>query len=294
MSVGGAVVLAMVGLGVIVLGRPAFGLLTIVWTVIGAFAVGLGFGGVIALRRRIMSSRRSETDTEQDSAQLAAAAERTRIAREMHDIVAHSLSVVIAQADGGRYAATTDPAAATRALGTIAETGRAALEDMRRILGVLRNPDEDPDTTQLRVPVPDSQDVSALVAQMREAGLDIAMVRVGVGSTLPPGVGLALYRICQEALTNVLKHAGPGVKVTVVDRWEPTRVCIEVHDDGRGAAALGSQGPGHGLIGMRERAEMFGGTLEAGPSRSGGFSVVARIPLPARRPQTGPIERVEQ
>jgi signal transduction histidine kinase len=222
-------------------------------------------------------------------AELAAASERNRIAREMHDIVAHSLSVVIAQADGGLYASKSDPTAATKALTTIAETGRAALADMRRILGVLRHP-EDREQGGLREPTPDSQDLAALVAQMRETGLDIAMVRVGIGSTLPPGVGLVLYRICQEALTNVLKHAGPGVHVTLIDRWEPRQVTLEIRDDGRGAAAPPSDGPGHGLLGMRERAEMLGGSLEAGPGRTGGFAVTARIPLPesTQLPPTGP------
>jgi signal transduction histidine kinase len=164
---------------------------------------------------------------------------------------------------------------------------------MRRILGVLRHPEDAP-SGGLRAPVADSQDLDALVAQMREAGLDISMVRVGVGSTLPPGIGLALYRICAEALTNVLKHAGPGVHVTVVDRWEPTRVSLEVTDDGRGAAAVSSQGPGHGVIGMRERAEMLGGTLEAGPGRTGGFRVAAHIPLPATGTKARPGEPAVQ
>ncbi|MDR1293676.1 MAG: sensor histidine kinase [Bifidobacteriaceae bacterium] len=234
-------------------------------------------------RQADASRRHGAAEREREQlAQLAAASERNRIAREMHDIVAHSLSVIIAQADGGSYASHTDPQAATRALGTIAETGRAALADMRHILGVLRHPEE-ADTGALRAPVPDSQDLDALAAQMRDAGLDIAMVRIGVGSTLPPGVGLALYRICQEALTNVLKHAGPGAHVTVIDRWEPHQVALDIHDDGRGAAATSTKGPGHGLVGMRERAEMLGGTLDAGPARAGGFRVTARIPLPSRR-----------
>jgi signal transduction histidine kinase len=195
----------------------------------------------------------------------------------MHDIVAHSLSVIIAQADGGRYASRADPEAAARALATISETGRAALSDMRRILGVLRHPGEDHGLA----PVPDEQDLGQLVAQMRQTGLDVSMVRVGTRRTLPPGSGLALYRIAQEALTNVLKHAGPGVRVTVLEQWNPESVTVEVADDGRGAAAEKAPGgPGHGLVGMRERAEMFGGHLAAGPGPAGGFRVRAALPLP--------------
>jgi signal transduction histidine kinase len=172
-------------------------------------------------------------------------------------------------------------------LSTIAETGRAALGDMRHILGVLRHPEE-AEPGALRAPVPESQDLEALAAQMRDAGLDVAMVRVGVGSTLPPGIALALYRICREALTNVLKHAGPGAHVTVIDRWEPHQLTLDIHDDGRGAAATHADGPGHGLIGMRERAEMLGGSLEAGPARGGGFTVTARIPLPTGNASIAP------
>jgi signal transduction histidine kinase len=212
-------------------------------------------------------------------AQLGAAGERTRIAREMHDIVAHSLSVVIAQADGGRYAAAQNPAAAAHALDVIAETGRAALADMRRILGVLRDPDQTGEPGLL-APVPDDQDIAKLVREARDAGVAASLVVTGQRRTLPPGAGLTLYRICQEALTNVLKHAGPAPTVTVLEQWTRQGVAIEVADDGRGAAAPSPDGPGHGILGMRERAELFGGTLEAGPARGGGWRVRATLPLP--------------
>lgn len=243
-------------------------------------------------------------------AQIATAAERTRIAREMHDIVAHSLSVIVAQADGGRYAAAADPAVATRALTTIAETGRAALADMRGLLGVLREPDgpgggtggtgptpravvgtsdtpgstPTPSTTAPYTPQPAEQDLEALVEQVRGSGVRASLVRMGTARHLPPGMGLTVYRICQEALTNVLKYAGPDPTVTVLVQWRPAALLLEITDDGRGAAA-DSDGAGHGLLGMRERASMVGGTLSAGPRPGGGFRVRAELPLPPGAPE---------
>lgn len=224
---------------------------------------------------------------------IATAAERSRIAREMHDIVAHSLTVVIAQADGGRYAAQADPAAATRALETIAETGRAALTDMRRLLGVLRTePDgragtgaDGPGVLPAQTtPQPGASDIAQLVEQVRGGGAHVSLVRMGTARTLPPGVGLALFRIAQESLTNVLKHAGPGPHVTVVLQWHPDAVELDVTDDGRGASA-DSDGLGQGLRGMHERASMFGGTVTVGPRAGGGYRVRARLPIPAGAPR---------
>lgn len=246
---------------------------------------------------------------------LAAAAERARISREMHDIVAHSLSVMIAQADGGRYAAPNDPAAAALALDTIAETGRATLTDMRRLLGVLRT-DPEPLTTAPNPlpgrrgwfgrptkaapavhlpqmspspsptgPLPAVNDIGSLVAQMRTSGMRVSLVRIGKSRHLPPGTGLTLYRIAQESLTNVLKHAGPNPEVTVVLHWLPSSVVLEITDDGRGAAA-DSASSGHGLLGMRERAAMFAGEVSAGPRPGGGFRVRASLPTPDLKPET--------
>ncbi|QIK85000.1 sensor histidine kinase [Sanguibacter sp. HDW7] len=248
-------------------------------------------------------AERLEVERDQQ-ARIATAAERTRIAREMHDIVAHSLSVIIAQADGGRYVVRQDPAAGERVLGTIANTGRDALADMRRLLGVLREPDVARPTAPLpgggvgtpaagtpaagsaagsppgeRNPQPATGDLEQLVAQVRATGLDVSFVRMGTPRALPPGVGLAVYRVCQESLTNVLKHAGPGPSVTVLASWGTTTFTLDVSDDGRGASA-GSDGAGQGLLGMRERATMFGGTLTAGPRPGGGFRVHLELPLP--------------
>ncbi|PKQ27079.1 MAG: hypothetical protein CVT64_01125 [Actinobacteria bacterium HGW-Actinobacteria-4] len=205
---------------------------------------------------------------------LAASDERARIAREMHDVVAHTLSVVVAQADGGRFAAKTDPAAAARTLDTIAEVGRSALTEMRALLGVLRASDGE----AAMGPQPSLDDIPALVASTREGGLDVSYVTTGTPRPLPIGVALAFYRIAQEALTNVLKHAGPRVEAFVQLTWEADAVSLTVSDDGRGAAARGD-GDGLGIEGMRERATIFGGSLTAGPKAGGGYLVRARLPL---------------
>ncbi len=268
-------------------------------TFCGACAVATWAFGLMRRSRRetiaALLDRAERLEVERDQqARIATAAERTRIAREMHDIVAHSLSVVVAQADGGRYAAAADPDAATRALGTIAETGRAALADMRRLLGVLREPGGTPDGSgggagagsssgaAPYTPQPAEQDLETLVEQVRASGVHASVVRMGTSRPLPPGTGLAVYRICQEALTNVLKHAGPGPQVTVLVQWLPAALVLQISDDGRGAAA-DSDGAGHGLLGMRERAAMFGGTVSSGPRPGGGFRVRAEIPLPPAR-----------
>ena len=256
------------------------------------FLTTWAFGLVRRGRRETINALRDRAlrlEIERDQhAMLATAAERSRIAREMHDIVAHSLSVMIAQADGGRYAAATDLDAASRTLGTIAETGRAALADMRRLLGVLRTDPGDAQgqttgTSTTLLPQPAAEDIETLVAQVRASGTRASLVRMGTPRTLPPGTGLTLYRVCQEALTNILKHAGPDPAVTILLTWARTSVRLEVDDDGRGASAA-TESPGHGLVGMRERAAMFGGTFAAGPRPGGGYRVVLELPLPEPRP----------
>jgi signal transduction histidine kinase len=202
---------------------------------------------------------------------LAASDERARIAREMHDVVAHGLSMIVVQADGARYAARQDPAAATDALETISATGREALDEMRRMLGLLRAEDG----TELR-PQPGLADLGPLVAEARTAGLRVEAHLPASPPTVPDGVALTAYRVVQEALTNVRKHAGPDVTVRVgVDVGDDVRLLVE--DDGRGAAV--PDGQGLGLVGMRERVVVHGGTLEAAPRPGGGFRVSARLPL---------------
>lgn len=213
-----------------------------------------------------------EREKQQDI-ELATAAERNRIAREMHDIIAHSLSVVIAQADGGRYSK--NDADHLNALENISEISRAALTDMRNVLGVLREETVEPDLS----PQPDSLEIHKLIDQLRESGLNVSLVEVGEAHRLPPGVGLCVYRIAQESLTNVMKHAGPDVKATVLLHWQPGRIILQVDDDGRGAAAS-SDGAGMGVLGMRERTQMLGGTFISGPRPGGGFRTRADIPIP--------------
>lgn len=203
--------------------------------------------------------------------ELAARDERSRIAREMHDVVAHGLSVIVVQADGARYAAAKDPDVAVGTLATISTTGREALTEMRRLLGLLR----DGDTGV--APQPGLGNVRHLVDEARAAGMRVEADLPASAPDVPDGVGLAAYRIVQESLTNVRKHAGPGPTVALhvsVGR----AVEVEVRDDGHGAAAS-SDGRGLGLTGMRERAAVHGGTLEAGPAPGGGFAVSARLPL---------------
>lgn len=231
-------------------------------------------------RAHALASRAAAVEAQARVAELAVAAERLRILREMHDVIAHSLAIMIAQADGGSYV-TADAAAAERAFTTIAETGRGALADTRRILGILKHgEDAEPDLA----PVPEA-DLDNLAASFREAGLNVAVVRVGEPRPLPSGARMALYRISQEALTNVLKHAGQRAGVILAENWQATQVSLTITSSG-GTTAKATDpvtgaslpGLGLGLIGMRERAELVGGTLVAGPTETG-FSVAVTIPF---------------
>ena len=205
-------------------------------------------------------------------AELAAGIERARIAREMHDVVAHGLSVIVVQADGARYAAEQDPAVAVKTLGTVSDTAREALTEMRRTLGLLRAGDR----AQVR-PQPRLTDLPALLEETRAAGTAVHATLPSADTAVPDGVALTAYRIVQEALSNVRKHAGPGASTTVeVEVGDD--VTVIVSDDGRGASAA-SDGAGLGLVGMRERVGAHGGLLETGPVAGGGFRVWARIPL---------------
>ena len=211
-------------------------------------------------------------------ARQAVTEERLRIARELHDVVAHSMSVVAVHAGTGRMVAAADPAAAERALATIEETTRSALAEMRQLLGVLRSGDGVEPAAL--VPAPGLGDLDSLVAEVGRSGVDVELRVHGDRPAVPPGVDLSAYRVVQEALTNVLKHAGPARAVVDV-RYTETCVTVEVTDDGRGSAAPASPG-GHGLAGMRERVAVHGGELDAGPLEAGGFRVAARFPLGSR------------
>lgn len=245
----------------------------------GVVVAAWAFGDVVrsrALALRALTDRARQLEVEAvQERELAAADERNRIAREMHDIVAHSLQVIITQADGGRYAAAANPAAAVDALGTIADTGRGALAEMRRLLGVLRGPGD----AEFR-PQPGLMDLPDLLDTMRLTGLDVDAAVTGTPRRpLPAGAELAAYRVAQEALTNAARHGGPDVRARVELTWSPSGLAIEVRDDGRGAAASpATRGSGQGLRGLRERVDLFGGTVEAGPVVGGGFRVHATLP----------------
>jgi len=206
-------------------------------------------------------------------AQAAVQEERARIARELHDVVAHDVSVMVVQAAAAKRIVEREPDRAEEAIVSIEGTGREALAEMRRLLGVLRRGNED----LALAPQPSLSRVDALLARTRAAGLDVALERSGDDAPLPAGVDLAAYRVVQEALANVVRHAG-AEHATVRLTYDPRAVVVEVVDDGRGAADGGGKA-GHGLIGLRERVDLYGGDFEAGPRAEGGFGVRARLPV---------------
>lgn len=202
--------------------------------------------------------------------------ERARIARELHDVIAHSVSVMVVQAGAARTLLTEDAESARNALLAVERSGRQALEEMRRLLGMLR---QDQLEAEL-LPQPGLAAVHDLVERVRATGLDVELKIDGPASPLPPGVDLSAYRILQEALTNTVKHAQASA-ARVQLAYRANRVEVEVEDDGTGGAAARGDGHGHGLIGMRERVDLYGGAFEAGPRDGGGFRVRASLPLEA-------------
>jgi signal transduction histidine kinase len=219
----------------------------------------------------------------EELARRAVVEERLRLARELHDVVAHAMSVIAVQSGVGAHVAKTQPKEAAKALAAIEATSRSALEELRRLLGVLRQEDEPQGEL---APVPGLGDLDGLLAEVAKAGLTVRLQVEGTPTPLPAGVDLSAYRIVQEALTNVVKHAGPA-RAQVVVGYRDQDVRVEVTDDGRGTVTSvsdGRAGTGHGLIGMRERVQVFGGDLEVGPCPDGGFRVAARLPLAADQP----------
>ncbi|WFE28572.1 sensor histidine kinase [Solwaraspora sp. WMMD791] len=210
------------------------------------------------------------------AAEQAVADERRRIARELHDVVAHHVSVMGVLATGARRVLHRDPDAADEALGTIAETSRSTLREMRRLLDVLRT-DAEPAGAEL-APQPGLSGIQSLVEQVREAGLPVTLRVDGVPGDLDPGVTLTLYRIVQEALTNALKHAGTPATAEVRLSFGIYWLIVEVFDTGRGPAPDRTR-LGHGLVGMRERVALYGGTLRTGPRPGGGFRIYAKLPM---------------
>ncbi|MFL6273111.1 MAG: sensor histidine kinase [Actinomycetes bacterium] len=246
------------------------------------------FGGValfvawyVGRRLRLRAERAAELLREQAAdARRIVTEERTRIARELHDVVAHRVSLMTVQAGAAKAVAAEDPEASLRAMGAVEEAGRQALDELRHLLGVLR-PETDLDGLG---PQPGLADLPRLVEQIRGAGVDVSLATDGVSGELPARVDLFAYRIVQEALTNVLKHAGPGAHSEVRLGTDRSGVVIEVLNDGRGAVVMPGSGAaqgsarGHGIVGMQERARLLGGTLDAGPRPGGGFGVVAHLP----------------
>jgi signal transduction histidine kinase len=209
-------------------------------------------------------------------AERAAAAERTRIAREMHDVVAHQVSLMTVQAGAARTITASDPEAAAQAMAAVESAGRNALSEMRHLLGVLRPADAD-ETDQALGPQPGIGDLDALVQQVRDVGPEVRLHTRGDFSALPARLELNAYRIVQESLTNVIKHAGANVHVRVLVDGNSDGVEIHVTDDGVGHDAAPMRG--HGIVGMRERVEMLGGTFRAGTGSNDGFEVHAVLPL---------------
>ncbi|WP_422652998.1 sensor histidine kinase [Actinophytocola sp.] len=249
--------------------------------VTGALAMALCWvlGEFVGARRAYqveVEARLHLLETERDQqARIAVAEERARIARELHDVVAHAVSVIVVQADGAAYAVHTQPELAERAVKTISATGREALAELRRLLGVLRSGEDGEE----RTPQPGTQSLSELAERVRSVGLPVRLDIVGAIDDLPAGVGLGIYRIVQEALTNSLKHAGPGASAIVRVERTGDRVELDVLDNGSRKRALVGMSGGNGLIGMRERAHVFGGTLKAGPHPAGGWRVRAVLPF---------------
>jgi signal transduction histidine kinase len=246
-------------------------------------------GQTMAYRRAYytwLEERARRAEAERDTrARIAVAAERARIAREMHDVIAHNVSVIVVQADGAAYAFDHDPDRARQAIDAISRTGRQALAEMRRLLGVLRDGEEATDMA----PQPGLTQISELLAEARLAGLPVSLTIEGAPRPLDAGRELAAYRIVQEALTNARKHGGLGADAAVLLHYTKYGLRVRVSDTGQVPAAgegprPGNTGPentGHGITGMRERVQLYGGTLRAGPLPGGGYEVTATLPAPA-------------
>ncbi len=237
--------------------------------------------GVFLHSRREEQGLRERQSAREEAERRAAEDERARLARELHDVISHTLSVVVVQAAGARASGNAEPAT----LEKIENSGRESLTQMRRLLGVLRRDADASENVAELAPQPGTADLQALTERVGDAGLPVELVLAGDHRELSAALGLSIYRIVQEALTNALKHAGPAARAWVTVGCDPDRVTVEVLDDGAGIAHPAADlpaGSGHGLIGMRERVTLFGGRLEAGPRPEGGFAVRAWLPREPR------------
>jgi signal transduction histidine kinase len=259
---------------------PVQGMFFLLGTVTAATALGL----TVRTRRMYVASledRAHRLEVERDQRErLTAAAERTRVAREMHDILGHNLSVMVSLADGAATLAANRNESSTEALRILADTGRQAMGELRRVLGVLREEERDPRSLS---PQPGIGDLDALLARVRAAGLPVAYRTSGDLDGLGDGMQLAVYRIVQEALTNTLKHAGPGATAEVALANEAGRVQVRIADTGTTDTARSPEGPGHGIVGIRQRAALYGGDVHIGPRENGpGWIVDAELEAPAQ------------
>ncbi|MFJ5548761.1 sensor histidine kinase [Streptomyces sp. NPDC093225] len=236
------------------------------------------------LARRSAELTRRLRAEQAERARREVAAERGRIARELHDVVAHHMAVISVQSSLAWYVIDSDAATARTALATITGTSGEALEELRRVLALLRT--DEADAAPL-APVPGLDRLDDMLARVRAGGAEVDLRVVGRPRPLAPGTGLCVYRVTQEALTNVLKHA-PGARTTVELTYGRREVTVRITDDGKGAIPANlPPGSGHGLIGMRERAKLYGGTISIGPRREGGFAVSLTLPTAARAPGQG-------
>lgn len=231
-----------------------------------------------AARAREIADRARHLEAHHEAEVAAAlAAERIRLARELHDVVAHCVSVMVVQAGVSEALLEHSPERAREPLEAVQKTGQEAIAELARMLGLLR--DGAPDSPDPLAPQPGTAQLPELVERLTASGLDVQLASLGDVRPLPPGVDLTVFRITQEALTNTLKHAGTGAKARVEVRYSPRTVEIEVTDTGTGSAA--PRGQGHGLIGMAERVSVFGGSLHAGARPEGGFRVLVELPVEA-------------
>ncbi|MFI7633032.1 sensor histidine kinase [Nonomuraea sp. NPDC049400] len=256
-----------------------------VWSALGQALVVSGCAVSVGASMRLLASRTRQLaeladrlhQEQEAAAQRAVALERMQIARELHDVVAHHMSVISVQAGLGRYVASSEPETARQALEVIALTSSAALTEMRRLLSILRVEPAGEDE-ELYTTTPGLERLPALVERMRLAGLSIDMTVEGTARPLPTGLDLCAFRIVQEALTNVLKHAGDDARVRIVVTYGPADLALRITDDGRGTRA--TTPGGHGLLGMAERVKLYRGAITTGPLPQGGYDVAASFPLP--------------
>jgi signal transduction histidine kinase len=248
----------------------------VIFAITASVARGLRHRALLA-RELALRNERLEVEREAQAA-AAVSDERRRIARELHDVVAHSVSVMVVQSGAARRVLDAEPDHAVAALAEVERSGRQALSELRRLLGLMRDGDE---SAAVREPQPTLAGLDDLVERARDAGLPVELRQEGTPFSLPMGCDLAAYRVVQESLTNALKHAGDGARATVLLRWSDDRLELDISDTGQGLAVAAPDGDGplgQGLLGMRERVALCGGDLQAGPSVRGGFRVHATIP----------------